>query len=263
MSQLLAAIEAASQGDITPQFAGQRQLDYELIDSKVDDSEIIAVLQATTYISWSKLVSLLTSAINSFLVDYEGAFYLALNTDKFSSDLLLTCVVWPLIRSRVIDIIDLETTEPVPNANILLIDDFILTGQRVVGVIDVFLYESKRTDVNFYVCVAAVTPFALTTLKEFDIHYYFGEQLSYIEVDPDLSNKLSFDLLNATVAMYADHKISNVMINTPYLYHFGLAPNLNIGCLITYPPDEALKLRIWKQHFSHLMSTPSIYHYDI
>jgi len=78
----------------------------------------------------------------------------------------------------------LSTTEPVPNANILLIDDFILTGQRVVGVIDVFLYESKRTDVNFYVCVAAVTPLALTTLAEFGVNYYFGEQFSYIDVKP-------------------------------------------------------------------------------
>ena len=162
-----------------------------------------------------------------------------------------------------IDIIDLGTSQPVPNASILLIDDFILTGQRVVGVIDNFLSDSRRTDVNFYVCVAAVTPFVLTTLKQFGIHYYFSEQLSYIDVSAELSNKLSFDLIDTTVAMYADHKISNIMINTPYLYHFGLAPTLNIGCLITYPPDEALKLRVWKQHFSHLMLAPSIYHYDI
>ena len=63
--------------------------------------------------------------------------------------------------------------------------------------------------------------------------------------------------------MYADHKISNIMVNTPYLYHFDLAPGLDVGCLITYPPGEGLKLKIWKQYFTQLMSAPSIYHYDI
>ena len=76
MSSLLTAIEVASQGDITPQFADQRQLNYKLIEDNIYiyDPEVKAVLKAITYISWTKLISLLTSAINSLLADYKEIF---------------------------------------------------------------------------------------------------------------------------------------------------------------------------------------------
>ena len=74
MSSLLTAIEVASQGDITPQFADQRQLNYKLIVDNIYDPEVKAVLKAITYISWTKLISLLTSAINSLLADYKEIF---------------------------------------------------------------------------------------------------------------------------------------------------------------------------------------------
>jgi len=264
---ILEAIDKASSAFISPSNSGQRRLEPNKILSMIPASDpfrdyVKQLLLDTRYITWDETITNLEASLDDFLSTVQSKFYLSLNKYKFSSELVFVCVFWDKLKDHVIDLVEIGPDLP-PDCTVLSIDDFILTAQSLAGPIDVFQYETYRNDVHFYVCVAGSTPDGLQTMEGFGAKVFYGLELTITTIPHEFQKQLSFGDNNETINMYTDHKISNVMLNTPYLFQYGLTQNYHAGCLITYPPDEGIKMWLWKQFFSHVMAPPTMFNYQI
>ena len=262
---LLSVIETISNHEIIePANIGLRKLTPKKILSKIHDQELkkflIELFDKTIYMNWYDVIRNLTISIDKFLSEINGNFYISLNKAKFSSELLFLCIFWKKIKNRVIDIIEIDKNLP-KNIIVLSIDDFVLTGSSLLATIDEFKYNTGREDISFYVCVAGSTLNGKNTLTDFGVKVYSNYNIPILMIPEKFQNEITLGKTDATVALYTDHKISNSIFNTPYLYHYGILSNYEVGCLITYPPDENIKYKIWEKYFTDSISPPKIYNY--
>lgn len=269
------AVELASRDVIKPIYPGQRKLDYKKLESapieKHIKDELLNLFGMTRYFAWEKIIELLESAIDQALDAIEGDFYVAINEDKFSSELLFTCVFWNKLKERCIGLISIEKiADPKTKHDILIIDDFSLTGTNIFGSIDQFRLDNEENNVTFYVAVAIITDWAVGLFEGNELNFFFGEEIGYINISGELGNLLQVggsendyenDEMIEICPFFSDHKITNVMVNTPLLYHYGKIGDVELGCLIGYPPDENLKKVIWEKYFENIMEPPKIYKY--
>lgn len=260
------AVYLASSVSLTPKHAGERKLTpKKLLDQMPPSSDrdfVAAVLSKTTYVPWNEVVADLEKAIDSLLQTVKGNFYISVNLEKFSSELLFTCLFWNKIQDRVIDLVKVDENLPL-NCTVVLIDDFIITGASLLSVVDDFQYETGRLDVSFHFCVARKSAND-TCHKQFPgITVHNGGTFRWIHLPQMHYTTLHSSEIDSTIALYTDHKISNIMCNTPYLYHYGQIPGYDVGCLITYPPDEEIKIRLREQFFQGLIAPPKMFQYKI
>ncbi len=275
---LINAITRASEDPIIPQYAGERKLDYsklELIPDPSLRSVLKSVFDNTQYIPWHEIMSSLIAGINSLRAKHpQKKFYVHNNSYKFKSDLLIICMIWPYIKDIVIDVIDLQYL-PAKASDVLFIDDFIVSGCNICSHIDEFC-SSGRKDVNFFIVVAFKPQEFVFPLDDINIEIYAQDRIQGIKVNHRTIRQLHINalddgkpdnsqnelLLSTIYPFYTDHKISSAVFNIPYVYHYGSVGEQDLGCMITYPPDESIKTTIWERYFKDLIKEPTLYNYD-
>jgi hypothetical protein len=226
----------------------------------------------TIYVPWDRLIQSLENSIKNCLQTFSDDFYIYLSPTKFSSETLLIAVFWNLLEARCIGF----STEKMPlNSTILFIDDFLITGSNLFGSIESLTYDQGRTDLKFVACVAGSTSSAISQAVEFPVRIFSHFRINSVpfpsKFDADLyygGYRPGDDVSDQNedskaIALYADHKISNIMGNFPYLYHYGRVDGIEVGCIITHPPDEPLKQRVWESFFRNLLSPPTLFKYDV
>jgi len=265
------AFARVNRDEIKPVYSGQRKLNVEkLRQSPMKESiknELLAIFPKVKYFTFDETIEKLEISIQEALDTIEGNFYLAFEHQRFNSELLFTAYFWYLIKDRVIDILPL--VEIPKNNNVLFIDDFVLTGTSLSSsVVDQFKYETKRKDLKFYASIVASSVEGTRELNSFGVKIFSQDTFNLVETSPELTldchiggtYELGFG--ESIYPFFSDHKISNIIVNLPNLFHYGRIGDLEIGCLITYPPDELIKKVIWEKYFRDLIAEPKIFNYD-
>jgi hypothetical protein len=229
------------------------------------------IFQATTYITWTETVSALTAAIARFLKTTTGPVYLVMDKTRFSSEWLFAVIVWDKIKTRVAEVVTEYNQVPLDGL-VLLIDDFSLTGTSLVGRVDDHQFDNKThaKTLRIYACVAAITQEAIELMQHFEITPLYGSMLpNEISVPADVASALDLQgdsrhtVSSVMIPFYSDHKIPNIMMCAPRLYHYGKYADVEHGCLIGTPPDEMIKHRMWESYFKDVVGKPKLFNYGL
>lgn len=234
-------LNSASRDKCDPSFMGKRKILYDkLILFDENKLEVKTVFDSYVYVPFNVVVDELRISINHVLNEFEGDFYILLHTDKFSSELLLLIKVWDLVKDRVI-IADIEKQDVPDDCNILLIDDFVLSGARILGFINDFKHNNPDKTIKFIVCVCGATDIGTVLMRKSG---------TFIKSQRIVSGRI-----------YGDHKIPNC--SNPLLLHYGRmgSRNHDKGCMLNYPPDESIKYYYWDKYFRKITKQPSIFKY--
>jgi hypothetical protein len=272
---LIKALDKIDRNDFIPAYSGKRSLDSKkLLESPINDKlkeELKKIFAQTKYFSWDDTIKKLGKSIDQALKATKDNFYLPFKSKKFNSELLFIAYFWKKLKNRVVDILPLEDVPK--NSHVLFIDDFVLTGGSIGGGVDEFEDDTKRKDLKYSCAVVACSEAGYSELKNFRIEVFSqdsfpegvmaGAELGFLcNVGGENEQQLS-DYEYQLYPFFSDHKISNVMVNLPKLFHYGRIGDLEIGCLIGYPPDEFIKKIIWEKYFKDLVGAPKIFAYDI
>lgn len=130
--------------------------------SEPDRSFIQELLNRTTYIKYSDLKQALFQSFQSFKQKIgQQEFYLMLPAGKFGSEYWLVALLWPQIRTMNLKgiIKDTDNFQPQGPTNILVIDDAIYSGARMVEMFENITQGNRQKSkfFNFHLVVPFIT----------------------------------------------------------------------------------------------------------
>lgn len=286
-------VELASNEVFNPIYPGKRKIDSKKIENapiiNTIKRELLDIFKETSYFDWNSTVNGIEKSILQALHFFDGNFYIALNTNKISSEVLFVCRFWKLLKNRCLGLVEIQkyvdeeySIFEKAGINILIIDDFILTGHNIGVTLDVLSNRGKN---NIYICVCAVSDRVLGKLKRGERKITFEKRYKNVKTflqltipeynedeygsTPDLARLLNIgyspsddeDPETSLIPFFSDHKISNIMTNIPYVFHYGKIGDVELGCLIEYPPDEYIKKNLWEKYFKDIVPEPKLFNY--
>ena len=136
-------------------------LDFKLphdAERIVDSDDPVA--DTTTYLSWTYL----KNGIRSIVKQIELRNYWVWFPKEVCSECVMTALVWDLLKEKPQGFIRDYHQKVTPGINIVIFDDWALTGQSTTWVIDNLLFENN-VNINFHIVIPYMTTESITTIK--------------------------------------------------------------------------------------------------
>ena len=246
----------------------------------IDRKDVERLLDSTFYIDWSQMIRMARSSVARFLDDVGGEPYYILLSWKFGSEDLVIAKIWDLLEaSNLIGFIDYD--DPwiyEQNANVLIIDDAIYSGQNMTDQIHNLVTSNEDVEIDIYIVVSVSASNGIGMIrvevdmlsgrryelrklcpKSFDSDTPIynvnlrGIYTTLLEGVPtfsdDFRNRFGAQCV-LQVPLYFDHKVAGLFSSYPQIYLDGhVSDGEDFGSLLPYPPDTDLKQRVYDKFF--------------
>lgn len=178
---------------------------------------------------------------NSFIQKIGNRpIYIFLDGQKIGSEHWIIAILWPIIKTLNIQgfIYDEKSYIPEGDVELIMIDDCIYSGHRIMGLIDEFTYKVKNTHrFHFHV----ITPFSCDTgIENINTLISYSNCKISIHTKGFIKNLINtIDLIKFPIPsifekifqsslfplIYFDHKVAGISSTYPQIYIEGILPN--------------------------------------